>query len=81
MLECACSGVMACSTCHVYIAPGWFERVGPPGEDEQDMLDLAHEPRDTSRLGCQLVLRPDLEGLVVEVPRGANNLFDHIPFE
>ncbi|KAL1524821.1 hypothetical protein AB1Y20_019701 [Prymnesium parvum] len=80
-LECACSGVMACSTCHVYVHSSWFAAVGPPSEEEQDMLDLAFEPRRTSRLGCQIVLRPELEGLVVAVPSQANNLFDHIPFE
>ena len=80
-LECACSGVMACSTCHVYVAPEWFSRVGEPCEAELDMLDLAHEPRDNSRLGCQLVFTPDLDGLELEVPDGANNLMDHIPFE
>ena len=81
MLECACSGVMACSTCQVYVDPAWLTAVGEAGEDEQDMLDLAHEPRDNSRLGCQVRLSPELDGLVVAVPRGANNLFDHIPFE
>ena len=80
-LECACSGVMACSTCHVYVAPEWFSRVGEPCEAELDMLDLAHDPRANSRLGCQLVFTPDLDGLELEVPDGANNLMDHIPFE
>jgi 2Fe-2S ferredoxin len=51
-IECACSGVMACSTCHVVIDPDWFDRVGPPSEEEMDMLDLAFEPQETSRLGC-----------------------------
>ena len=80
-LECACSGVMACSTCHVYVAPEWFSRVGEPCEAELDMLDLAHEPRANSRLGCQLVFTPELDGLELEVPDAANNLMDHIPFE
>jgi 2Fe-2S ferredoxin len=79
-LECACSGVMACSTCHVVVAPEWFSRVGAPDEAEQDMLDLAYEPQATSRLGCQLVLTPNLDGLVVHLPRSANNLMDPIPF-
>ena len=81
LLECACSGVMACSTCHVYVEPSWLERVGEPCEAEQDMLDLAHEPQPNSRLGCQLTLRTELEGMVVHIPGGANNLMDHIPFE
>lgn len=55
--------------------------VGPPSEAEQDMLDLAHEPRDTSRLACQLVLSPAVDGMRLTIPAGANNLFDYIPFE
>ena len=79
-LECACSGVMACSTCHVHVDAEWFAAVGPPSEAEEDMLDLAFDRRDISRLGCQLQLKPELEGLVVRLPSDANNLFDHIPF-
>jgi hypothetical protein len=63
------------------VEPGWLERVGAPCEAEQDMLDLAHEPRPNSRLGCCIQLRPELEGMVVHIPGGANNLMDHIPFE
>lgn len=80
-LECACSGVMACSTCHVYIDEAWTPAVGEPTEEEEDMLDLAYERKGTSRLGCQLILTPELDGLVITLPDGANNLFDHIPFE
>jgi 2Fe-2S ferredoxin len=81
-MECACSGIMACSTCHVVIEPGhWFQKVGEPSEAEQDMLDLAYSPRDTSRLGCQVVLSPELDGLVIRLPNGANNLMDFVPFE
>merc|ERR1712039_743451 len=75
-IECACSGVMACSTCHVYVDPSWFAKVGGPCEDELDMIELAHEPRDTSRLGCQLRLKRELDGLEVSIPDGANNMFD-----
>ena len=81
LLECACSGVMACSTCHVHVDTDWMEAVGLPSEDEEDMLDLAFDRRDTSRLGCQLLLRPDLNGLRISLPSSANNLFDHIPFQ
>ena len=55
--------------------------MGAPCEAEQDMLDLAHEPLPNSRLGCCIELRPELEGMVVQIPGGANNLMDHIPFE
>ena len=81
LLECACSGVMACSTCHVHVDPQWLDAVGPPSEEEEDMLDLAFDRRVTSRLGCQLQLRPELDGLRISLPAGANNLFDHIPFD
>ena len=78
-LECACAGVMACSTCHVVVDPIWYEAVGAADEDEEDMLDLAHDPRRTSRLGCQVKLTPALDGMVVWVPHGANNMMDDIP--
>ena len=55
--------------------------MGGPGEDEQDMLDLAYEPTEHSRLGCQIVLTPALEGMRLRVPGGSNNMFDHIPFD
>jgi 2Fe-2S ferredoxin len=81
LLECACAGVMACSTCHVYVDTDWLAAVGPPSEAEEDMLDLAFERRDESRLGCQIRLNPALDGLRVSIPGGAHNLFDYIPFE
>jgi 2Fe-2S ferredoxin len=55
-LEGACEGSLACSTCHVVIDPAWFERLTPPTEDEEDMLDLAFGLEETSRLGCQIVM-------------------------
>ncbi|KAL3939745.1 MAG: hypothetical protein SGBAC_005589 [Bacillariaceae sp.] len=80
-IECACAGIMACSTCHVIVDEQWFEKVGEPCEAEQDMLDLAYSPRDRSRLGCQIVLDETLDGLVVKIPKGANNLMDFVPFQ
>ena len=79
-LECACSGVMACSTCQVYVDDAWFAKVGAPSEAEQDMLDLAADPRPNSRLACQIVLSPELDGLTLTIPASANNLFDDLPF-
>jgi len=80
-IECACAGIMACSTCHVVIDPEWYEQVGEPCDAEQDMLDLAYAPRKTSRLACQIQLTPELDGLVIRLPKGANNLMDDIPFQ
>ena len=80
-LEGTCEGQMACSTCHVVVDEEWFDKVGEPSEAEQDMLDLAYSPRTTSRLGCQIVLKKELDGLVIKLPKGSNNLMDHVPFE
>jgi ferredoxin, 2Fe-2S len=73
-LEGACEGCMACSTCHVYAAPEWVERLGPISEEEEDMLDLAFDVRETSRLGCQITMTKDLDGLVVTLPANHYNL-------
>ena len=67
-LEGTCEGQMACSTCHVIVAPEWFERLPPAVDDEEDMLDLAAQVTRTSRLSCQIVLTPELDGLEVRIP-------------
>jgi ferredoxin len=67
-LEGTCEGQMACSTCHVHIARGWFTRLNPPSEEEEDMLDLAAGVGPTSRLSCQIVLDDALDGLEAEIP-------------
>jgi ferredoxin len=68
-LEGTCEGQMACSTCHVVIDPEWFDRLKPASEDEEDMLDLAAAVERTSRLSCQIVLAPELDGLTIRIPR------------
>ncbi len=73
-IEGACEGSMACSTCHLLIDPAWYDRLPPASEEEEDMLDLAFGVCETSRLGCQITLSDDLDGLVVRVPAGSNNL-------
>lgn len=67
-LEGTCEGQMACSTCHVIIAPEDFPRLPRASEDEEDMLDLAMGAVRTSRLACQILLTPDLDGLSVRIP-------------
>jgi 2Fe-2S ferredoxin len=69
-LEGACEGSLACSTCHVIIDPSWFEVLKDPTEDEEDMLDLAFGLTKTSRLGCQITMSEELDGLVVSGRRG-----------
>jgi 2Fe-2S ferredoxin len=72
-LEGACEGSLACSTCHVVVDAGWFDLLTEPSEDEEDMLDLAFGLTRTSRLGCQIVMREELDGLVVALPSGSRN--------
>ena len=67
-LEGTCESQMACSTCHVIVAPEWFERLPSAVDDEEDMLDLAAQVTRTSRLSCQIVLTPELDGLEVRIP-------------
>ena len=73
-LEGACEGSLACSTCHVIVAPEWYDRLKPPSEDEEDMLDLAFGLTRTSRLGCQIVMSKDIDGLVVTLPSATRNM-------
>ena len=67
-LEGTCEGQMACSTCHVVIAPDWFGKLPRASEDEEDMLDLAAGVTRTSRLSCQITLTEDMDGLEVRIP-------------
>ncbi len=73
-IEGACEGSLACATCHVIVAPEWYGKLGEPSEDEEDMLDLAFGLKPTSRLGCQIVMTEELDGLVVELPKEVNNM-------
>ena len=64
-----CGGACACSTCHVYVDPAWFDRLPPAGDTESDMLEFALDPHpQQSRLTCQLRVTADLDGLVVTIP-------------
>ena len=62
-----CGGVCSCATCHVHVDPAWADQVGPAGESELGMLELEDELAETSRLGCQVKLTEELNGLVVRV--------------
>jgi ferredoxin len=67
-LEGTCEGQMACSTCHVIVAPEWFEKLAPASSDEEDMLDLAAGVTRTSRLSCQIELTEALDGIELRIP-------------
>ncbi|MBN9506180.1 MAG: 2Fe-2S iron-sulfur cluster binding domain-containing protein [Altererythrobacter sp.] len=73
-LEGTCEGQMACSTCHVVVAPEWFDRLPEAVEDEEDMLDLAAGACRTSRLSCQIVLTDELDGIEVRIPSDSHDM-------
>ncbi|HWK42166.1 MAG TPA: 2Fe-2S iron-sulfur cluster-binding protein [Croceibacterium sp.] len=73
-LEGTCEGQMACSTCHVIVAPEWFDRLPEAVEDEEDMLDLAAGAVRTSRLSCQIELTDDLDGIEVRIPADSHDM-------
>ena len=73
-IEGACEGAMACSTCHLIVLEGWFEKLPDASEEEEDMLDLAYGLTRTSRLGCQITVTEDLDGLVIRVPDETRNM-------
>lgn len=72
-LEGACEGSLACSTCHVIVEPEWYELLPDATEDEEDMLDLAFALTKTSRLGCQIRITEELDGLTVRLPAATRN--------
>jgi 2Fe-2S ferredoxin len=72
-IEGACEGSLACSTCHVVVSPEWFDLLKDPSEDEEDMLDLAFGLTKTSRLGCQIIISEEMDGLTVSLPAGTSN--------
>lgn len=67
-LEGACGGSLACATCHLVIEPEWYGCLPPKSTGEEDMLDLAFNLTDTSRLGCQIKVTEELDGLTVSLP-------------
>jgi len=73
-IEGACEGSLACSTCHVIVDPEWYGRLGEASEEEEDMLDLAFNLSRTSRLGCQIIITEELDGLIVQLPAATRNL-------
>ena len=73
-LEGSCEGSLACSTCHVIVDEAFYDKLPEPTEDEDDMLDLAFALTHTSRLGCQIVMTDELDGLTVTLPPATRNV-------
>ncbi|MAI85342.1 MAG: 2Fe-2S ferredoxin [Rickettsiales bacterium] len=73
-LEGACEGSLACATCHVILEKEIFDSLNEPTEEEEDMLDLAFGLTHTSRLGCQIIINDDLDGIKIKLPSGTRNM-------
>jgi len=73
-LEGACEGSLACSTCHVIVDDNWYIKLKKPKEEEEDMLDLAFGLTKTSRLGCQIIITKEMDGLTVRLPSATRNI-------
>ena len=67
-IDADCGGSMACATCHVYVKEEWFNKLPKKEDGEEDMLDMAFEPKKNSRLSCQLMVSDQLDGLIVNLP-------------
>ena len=67
-IDADCGGSMACATCHVYVKEEWFNKLPKKEDGEDDMLDMAFEPKKNSRLSCQLMVTDQTEGLVINLP-------------
>jgi 2Fe-2S ferredoxin len=67
-IDADCGGSMACATCHVYVKEEWFNKLPKKEDGEEDMLDMAFEPKKISRLSCQILVSDTLDGLVVNIP-------------
>ena len=67
-IDADCGGSMACATCHVYVKDEWLDKLPLKEDGEEDMLDMAFEPKKNSRLSCQLIVSDELDGLKVTTP-------------
>lgn len=67
-IDADCGGQLSCATCHVYVANDWAKRIPQMTSDEEALLEFAAERRETSRLSCQIVVRPEMDGLEIHIP-------------
>ena len=68
-IDADCGGAMACATCHVYVKEEWFNNLPQKEQGEEDMLDMAFEPKKNSRLSCQILVSQELDGIIVDLPK------------
>ncbi|MDZ5761247.1 ferredoxin family 2Fe-2S iron-sulfur cluster binding protein [Lyticum sinuosum] len=73
-IEGACGGALACSTCHVIVDEKFYNKLPKATEDEEDMLDLAFDLKPTSRLGCQVIITSEMDGITLQIPSASRNI-------
>ncbi|KAF7632957.1 2Fe-2S ferredoxin-type domain-containing protein [Meloidogyne graminicola] len=80
-IEGACEASLACCTCHVYVDEKYYDKLPAPVEDEEDMLDMAPLLKPNSRLSCQIILKKELEGMTLTLPKITRNFYvdGHVP--
>lgn len=80
-MEGACEASLACTTCHVYVSDGYSHKLPAPEEKEEDLLDMAPFLKESSRLGCQIILSKAMEGMELELPKATRNFYvdGHVP--
>ncbi|XP_029677499.1 adrenodoxin-like protein, mitochondrial isoform X2 [Formica exsecta] len=74
-MEGACEASLACTTCHVYVHHDYMDKLPIPEEKEEDLLDLAPFLKENSRLGCQIILTKELDGIELKLPKATRNFY------
>lgn len=74
-MEGACEASLACTTCHVYVDHNYTDKLPTAEDQEEDMLDLAPFLKENSRLGCQIILKKELDGITLEQPPATRNFY------
>jgi len=67
-IDADCGGACACATCHIYVDPDWLGKLIEPDEIEAEMLGVAEDVKDNSRLSCQIEVTEEMDGMVVHTP-------------
>ena len=67
-IDAECGGALSCATCHVHFSREWHDRLTEAGAMEKDMLEFVVEPKDTSRLSCQIPVTEELDGIEIHIP-------------
>jgi 2Fe-2S ferredoxin len=70
-IKAECGGALACATCHVFVEDGWFDKLNPATDEEEDMLDSVADVKANSRLSCQILMSDEIDGLKLTLAKSA----------